>query len=546
MPSFNLIDEPWIPCILRDGETYRSYGLRDTLLKAPVIRELSASSPLATMALHRLLLAILHRVFGPRSVRDWRQLWERGAWDPEALGVYLEDWRERFDLFHPTHPFYQDATLKGHNARTIAILRHDLASGNNATLFDHTVDHAPPLFTPSEAAIALLSYQSCALGGLVSFEKGQDRRIGGAADAAPLAKGAVGLFKGNNLFETLMLNLVRYDGENGHPFCFDPGRDRPVWERDEPAQAIDRCPYGYLDWLTWLSRRVCLIPETNPDGPVWVRRAVAMKGCQLPAGVELRDYEPMLAFRAVPRPDPGQSPWRVIGFQEGRALWRDSLALVQSLDRQQQRPKTADWLAELIDEEVLQASAIVPTQYFGLCADRAKPLFWRHERLPLSLRYLSDKSLCDDLRVALRVVEQGAEILRGAIQLLALLLVAPSEDPAKPRKEVREAAQRLSRTLAAEHSYWPRLDAPFKHLLVELAGADGRDPIAARRKCLSEWAATVERVARQVFEDTTRSLDMSAHALKAVAMAERKFRQHLHDAFAAYREQVIGAMAVRR
>ena len=62
--SFNLIDEPWIPCLRPDGTTI-ALGLRETLLQAHELREIRGDTPLETAALHRLLLAILHRVFGP-------------------------------------------------------------------------------------------------------------------------------------------------------------------------------------------------------------------------------------------------------------------------------------------------------------------------------------------------------------------------------------------------------------------------------------------------------------------------------------------------
>lgn len=61
MAEFNLIDEPWIPCIALDGQSIE-YGIRDTLLKAHELREICDDSPLVTVALHRLLLAILYRI----------------------------------------------------------------------------------------------------------------------------------------------------------------------------------------------------------------------------------------------------------------------------------------------------------------------------------------------------------------------------------------------------------------------------------------------------------------------------------------------------
>ena len=61
MPEFNLVDQPWIPCLQRDSGKPQELSLRDTLTRAHEIRELPDDSPLVTVSLHRLLLAILQQ-----------------------------------------------------------------------------------------------------------------------------------------------------------------------------------------------------------------------------------------------------------------------------------------------------------------------------------------------------------------------------------------------------------------------------------------------------------------------------------------------------
>src|SRR4051794_14370177 len=112
MPSFNLVDEPWIPCLLVGGEA-RELSLVNTLLRSTEIREVFDPSPLVTVALHRLLLAVLHRSFGPDNLAAWAELWRHGEWDRAALETYLGQWRERFDLFGAEWPFYQTPELPG-------------------------------------------------------------------------------------------------------------------------------------------------------------------------------------------------------------------------------------------------------------------------------------------------------------------------------------------------------------------------------------------------------------------------------------------------
>src|SRR4051812_27990013 len=101
---FLLTTEPWIPVRTLDG-AHTEWSLAATLARAHEIECVHDPSPLITLALHRLLLAILHRVFGPRDFATWRTLFERGSFDMDVLGAYFEQWRERFDLLHPERPF---------------------------------------------------------------------------------------------------------------------------------------------------------------------------------------------------------------------------------------------------------------------------------------------------------------------------------------------------------------------------------------------------------------------------------------------------------
>ena len=72
-------------------------------------REIRGDTPLETASLHRLLLAVLHRVFGPKSTRAWKSLWGREQFDRGMLDEYLHQPKihQRFDLFDSEKPFYQ-------------------------------------------------------------------------------------------------------------------------------------------------------------------------------------------------------------------------------------------------------------------------------------------------------------------------------------------------------------------------------------------------------------------------------------------------------
>ncbi len=504
MATFNLIDEPWIPCTMLDG-TRRSLGLRETLTQAQDVGELGGDSPLEVASLHRLLLAVLHRNFDIGDSQQWGALWESGAFDYGVINDYLERWRGRFDLFDGERPFYQvaglDLTKGGSSARLF------FHQDNNATLFTHVATADPPSLTPPESARLLVGFMAFDVGGL---------KTGGPAKAAMLNNGAVVLAKGSNLFQTLMLNLCRYAPEQDDPWDFNRDHDIPAWERDEAPHAEERHPAGYIDLLTWQSRRIRLQPETEQDGSTVVKNVVIMKGAQPPNNFGLRDRETMLAFRSNPHAKGQQDPWPVVTFREDRALWRDSHALMPSTNAESVQPKTLTWLADMASEGIIPYSQIVPVDVFGLGSTRAKIDFWRHERLPLPLAYLKDKQLADTLREVLDLTETTAQNLNRAMWTMATRMLAGGPD----RKPKAEDVRNLSDHLGAGRAYWSQLETPFKRLLVELP--DDKDEESEYGGVqIGKWKSTLRHALWKAFRESTRGMERSTRNLKAVALAER-------------------------
>jgi CRISPR system Cascade subunit CasA len=442
----------------------------------------------------------------------------------------LERWTSRFDLFDAAHPFYQAPSLDFQYAVPISKLAPELTSGNNPTLFDHSIDQAVLGIPPATAARWLVAHQGFAVGGLVSLEKGQDPKLYKSADAGPLAKGAFALLKGHNLFETLMLNLHRYSPADSEPFSFDAEKDVPAWERDDETRACDRRLDGLVDLLTWQSRRIRLRQETDDRGRILIRAAVIMKGNQFPDGFSRHGKETMLAFESNPKAKPRQDPWPALAFREDRALWRDSLSLFESARPNQarepawRRPKTLNWISDLASEAKLNKEAVVPLDLMGLCTDRAKVLFWRHERLPLMLQYLDNQPpLLDKLKEALKVSEDVARHLRMSSRILAKFLLAPNSDEAGVPQPNVDEINLLADNFAIERSYWPRLGTIFNEFLKRLArdvSTDGEgDPVYGLIE-LPKWCANIRGIARAAFRQASRATELNPRSPKAIAQAE--------------------------
>ena len=112
MPTFNLIKEPWVPCIAMSGKP-KEYSLLEMFNKAHELKCIESDNPLNTASLYRLSLAVLHRAIqGPKTPKEWHSLWESENFNTLKVDEYLEKWKVRFDLFSEQAPFYQTAGFK--------------------------------------------------------------------------------------------------------------------------------------------------------------------------------------------------------------------------------------------------------------------------------------------------------------------------------------------------------------------------------------------------------------------------------------------------
>ncbi|MBM3983365.1 MAG: type I-E CRISPR-associated protein Cse1/CasA [Planctomycetes bacterium] len=504
--SFDLIGEPFIPCVRTDG-TAVEYGLRDALLRAHEIRELRDLSPLVTIALHRLLLAVLHRAYGGPRLGEREAILRAGRFDAGRVTAYLAKWADRFDLFHEKYPFYQRAGFTTKEPSGINRLAQELSRGNNAALFDHTYDDPPPAMTPAETARLVAAEQAFAVGGGKSDT--------GNTTHAPLVSAANVLVRGATLFETLWLNLTVYDDER--PVASDAS-DLPVWERKPaPPHTEPPTPFGYMDYLTWQSRTLRVVPEEAEGGAVVVRRVHYGQGrkCEVIEGF----FNPMVAYTRADKKD----PWMPVRFNEFRDLWRDSAPLFQLCEPHNELERAPRLVHDLAGSElrtVLPAPARYQLSVFGLCTDKAKVNFWRHESLPLPLKYLNDAELIGRLKLALKLAEEvGADALRKAAWVTAAARLTGTPGMSPDTDRVRD----LVDSFATERLYWSRLELHYRALLVALAEADA----AGRSALVIDWYHnTLYRTALHAFDESIGRID-AGRDLKAVTAGGGALRRLL-------------------
>lgn len=519
MPSFDLSTEPWLPVLdagadLRDGPdrplARRDVGLREALLRAHEIREVYTDAPIETIALNRLLLAIFIDGFLSEPDEEaWRTLWERGRLDPDAVERYFNDpvRADRFDLLHPERPFYQHPVPLAKEPAPLSKLFHAEGSGNNATLFGHEVDQLPSLRSLAEAARGVVCAQAAAVGGGVSkpfnFSHG------------PLVGSAVFWIRGRSLFEALLLNAPP-DPDARMRSGFSKNNDEPAWQRPLPNVHARRPVAGYLDYLTWQSRRLTLVPETDENGRYGVRTVYLTQGDKDDPGVT---NDPLMAT-VVPQ-DKSRPPFPY-GFRVNRVLWRDATTFFKLFRPEDGgSPRTFWWLHEFAGEDGDADPFAVDV--FGLTGDKAKVLFWRHERMPVYPSLLAEDASQGALRFlsrALEFAEEQHNVLNGAVRTTAEYLLSPPKPGTdEAPKADKKAVTSLTDALGASGRYWASLEPDFYRLLQRLAAAPDDD---ARQACLWEWAETLFSAARTAFNQATAHLDEDARQLRAVAEGGRR------------------------
>ncbi|GAB3194464.1 type I-E CRISPR-associated protein Cse1/CasA [Nesterenkonia suensis] len=267
--GFNLLDRPWISCLMLDGTT-AELSLTDVFLRSSEIARISGESPLQSAAILRVALAIFwrgHLTHGELSSRRtdddewWIDLFEQ----PDTPRIhapvlsYLEEHRRRFDLLDTSAPFMQVADLQKKDGSTLEVRRLiPEAESDYFTMREGTGREALSL---AEAARWLITAQAYDYSGIKPGALGDPRVTNGKGyPIGPGWTGQVGLvvLHGASLAETLMLNTT----PKAIRQASDKEPDLPAWERPphtpSPRHSEASTPTGPCDVATWQSRRIRL------------------------------------------------------------------------------------------------------------------------------------------------------------------------------------------------------------------------------------------------------------------------------------------------
>lgn len=494
-PSFQLLDEPWIPVETTSGE-FLEVGLLDAFVRAPDLVRIAHPSPLVTLALYRLLFAIFHRAVPISDVNDWDDEWDEGS-AHDRVPPYLERWRHRFDLFDIEAPFWQVPDLSPElGTMSWAKLAAELNDNNNKVLFDHTSTKTDrPLAPPAEIARLLVACQMLSVGA-------GNSPVGYNVNAV-LATSLLVVPEGENLRDTLLVNARPGSNPN----------DLPVWEQPVPnAASIAKAnfskppltfPYvGLANRLTWLTRAIKILP---PDETGLVSSIVFGAGLrpEVPEG----DRDPWVAYRVS-----SEGKWVPQRLDTNRAVWRDLGAISVRTDPEKHEAAAVLRSLGSIHDNDRPFPASWTLLIGGQAADKAKIEGWGQERWRLPDVALRDERVEQALVKGIDEAEKTAKDLGRLLWRLARDLLTIDED----RKPDENAVRGVVASFPAMSMFWSSLEKAFARFLTDLATPDA-DVQHVVDKAIANWHTAIGDAVAIAERATHRSLGRDARALRAWA-----------------------------
>lgn len=524
MAEFNLIDEEWIPCIALDGSS-KEFGIRDTLLKAHELREICDDSPLVTATIHRLLLAILYRACqGPSGMGQWKVLYARGSFNGnKAITDYLakDKWYNRFFLFDDDYPFMQVAKLDLNEYKDDGKIKKDKSDGlmrlvreapdkGGRILFDHRVGTERPEYESKQIARMILAAQSYSGTGVASGGKIDDQRINPTpCQFAPCVDGLCLWLQGENLFQTLMFNLVRIP--------IDPN-DLPAWEDSNvvvSAKNSWKKPIsfaGTVQRLAPLSRFIRVLDR---------RSMFFTNGLKTIADAK----DPMKAYSRSNDKD----QFTPVELRKDKAAWRDAHSLFSIASTTRKPPASLNHVASLFRDGTLSMASQPRANVVGLATAQGKSLLWRHERLPAPPAFLGDKNLSKRERLGglLESAEQAAIVLNNRVRRIAKLYLSPESESPDGQQPDKDEVTKIVNAIDPRPACWARLENHFFELLGNLPndwdGSAGEWKPGDQQTATRTWRDAVKKEAKRALEESIRCLGTTARAISAVARVRTDF-----------------------
>lgn len=525
--EFNLLDEKWILARKSDC-TVDELSLTDALLKAHEYVELAGELPTQDVAVLRLMLAVLHTVFSryspdgeewpleePEDAEErWKELWTAGRLPEKPIREYLASVHDRFWLFHPDRPFYQTEAAKIGTEYTASKLNGAVSeSGNKIRLFCGCTGVQKSELSYSEAARWLLyvnNYDDTS-----SKPKGKNLPSPGAGW---LGKLGLITIRGNNLFETLVYNLILLNHKRNFSEVWGP--ECPAWEPDVPntaERAEIPMPDNLSELYTLQSRRLWLNRDDNEK----------VVGYNLLGGdfFEKVDafIEPMTVWSKVKGNERAGEKFQPRRHDSSVQMWREFSYAFETAEGSH-IPGVVLWtkyIKQMLPESRKLISFSIASVQYGdkdfFVNDVFSDSLTFHTDLLTEIgehwraKITDEIKKCDESAAALRFLAKDIELAAGS-----------AEDTVLKRAVVERAREQ----------YYYEIDLPFRNWLERI---DPNWEIVSEQEeqALREWHETAKRIALRIGQNLVESAGTAAIVGRAVK--DKNDKEKYYSAPDAYR-----------
>ncbi len=525
--EFNLLDEKWI-LVRKSDCTVDELSLTDALLKSHEYVELAGELPTQNVSILRLMLAVLHTVFSryspqgePAPLYDsddaadrWKELWNAGRLPEKPIKEYLASVHDRFWLFHPDRPFYQTEAAKIGTEYTASKLNGAVSeSGNKIRLFCGCTGVQKSELSYSEAARWLLyvnNYDDTS-----SKPKGKNLPSPGAGW---LGKLGLITIRGNNLFETLVYNLILLNHKRNFSEVW--GLECPAWEPDVPntaERAEIPMPDNLSELYTLQSRRLWLNRDDNEK----------VIGYNLLGGdfFEKVDafIEPMTVWSKVKGNERAGEKFQPRRHDSSVQMWREFSYAFETAAGSH-IPGVVLWtkyIKQMLPESRKLISFSIASVQYGdkdfFVNDVFSDSLTFHTDLLTEIgehwraKITDEIKKCDESAAALRFLAKDIELAAGS-----------SEDTVLKRAVVERAREQ----------YYYEIDLPFRNWLERI---DPNWEIVSEQEeqALREWHETAKRIALRIGQELVESAGTAAIVGRAVK--DKNDKERYYSAPDAYR-----------
>lgn len=539
--EFNLLDEPWIRVIGTDCKI-EEVSLKEVFARAHAFTDLCGELPTQDVAVLRFLLAVLQTVFtrydlegnvAPFQTEDdaldrWEALWQRGTFPTALIDQYLEEWRDRFWLFHPERPFWQTTSFFGETPTSSGAskLNGMIAQSRNKTrLFSMMAGKEVESLSYAEAARWLIHINAYDDNACHNHKK-----VIGIGYLGQLGLITV---SGDNLFQTFMLNLILLDHRTGE--CWS-NAERPVWEDENPSRELRKTiavPNNLSALYTLQSRRIILSREGS-----------AVIGYDILQGegflTENARIEPMTIWKHSK--DKKQELYTPGHYNSAKQFWREFSSVFSESDSQHWRPGVLDWVSHLQEKQCLSRDwkihVKVNQAYYGNMNMMITEIF--SDSLTLST------ALLDHLdTIWMHTVEEAVQRCDDISNLIWKLAKGIGLAAAGNARWKKGKDTIYYYRVAADHAkstYYYRVDAPFRAWLETLPNEAGDD--AARRIWYKQALEIADELAKELVHEAGTPALMMRQVIekkgnqekKRIYSSARAMNQYYYDT-SAYRKE---------